>query len=879
VKAFRGPWTKGFWLAGVLGLAWSSAPVRSQEFGTGNLLEQVIEGCPRTPDPEAYRAMERKVLIRLMEAMRLGQVRDALAAAEALESCRRRQVRTGDLDPANTPALLREIHCFLPLVLFEQQRQVDEGVARRALEVCPAPPGSPPGDGGERAVRRWGERVRRHLLLTAFVEEPSEVFRRAMDRVEALRQAGLWPEIALPGKEALREPEEAQTETGDTPGEQEEEQQGQMSCHGEDDGPSDSAGTGGIQDGEEFEGSSGIQNPLMTAWVLATVAAEAEGRVEDLARALGREEDLCYHPMLEGMALLQQMPALPTSALRLAQNRLLAPVVTGSVATLVEELGRRFEGRDCPSLGALALLALQALSREQVSALVNRGEAPRLAGLWRRVDARVPVTGASQDRLRILQAMADGPAFPGQDVRRCEWSEVLLEGRSPGEALKVLEKAGTGAECVRPLRVRAWAAIEADRGKEDPGGTAAIRAWLTPPPEPEEVLQFLQEVSPEEVQRHLVRRLGRHVLAADVLGTQRKPVIRALVKLVDKNPGTPLADAALSVVRKARGWAETPGEEVMLDLIATRHFLGAGRKAQAQAAYRSALARIRPSMEEAVQALWIVTIQLLRERQDGWVREGRTRLAALPPSEPMIATAAAVELARRGMRDLAIRVMRGATDRAKEQRRDPSTMAALADTWLLLNLPEEARKATAGEGTDDPENAPDLLRARQAMAEKDYRRAMGILGAILDRDPGNHDVRYQRALARMLAGRAEEAEVDLRVCLRASPTSPIVIGALAYAQFDQGHYEEAEQSFRKALAIDEEEPDNLLGLALTLFRLGRLEAAREVWTGHLKDHPLFRGGMEAAEAAGYSYSDFQKKAWQEFLEALSAPRRDGKPGR
>ncbi|HOU54660.1 MAG TPA: tetratricopeptide repeat protein [Myxococcota bacterium] len=876
--AFRGARVGGWWLVMFLGLTWPLGALQAEEFGNGDLVAQVIEGCPRQPDPAAYQALERKILGALSWAMRRGEVRDVLAAAEALESCRRRQPRTQDFDPADTPALIREVHCFLPLVLFEQQHQVDDGMARRGLQICPEPPDRPPEGADEKAVRRWAERVRRHLLLSAMVGDPAEVLSRAMARIEALRQTGLWKEMvgAEDGGTTTEEDLLVQDLGAAPSGEEGEEGESSGEAGGEAPATEEPA-EADRDDEEEFPGTSGIQNPLMTARVLATAAALATGRSEDLARALGGDQALCKSPLLEGMTLIQRMLPFQTPALRLAQNRLLSPAVTGPIASLVEDLARRFPGKDCPTPGALALLALQSLSPEQVAVLVRRGETPRLAGLWRRVDDTVPVIGTAADRLVLLEALARGPEFPGQSQRRCEWARTLIEGGMAREALEVLEAGGFGAECGRSLRVWAWGTVEKAAGKGDDRGTSAIQEWLQPPPEPEEVLRLLQEATPEEVQRYLIDRLGRHVVRPGTPVAQRKAVIRALVKLVDKAPGTSLAGAALAWARKARGWAENPGEEVMLDLIATRHFLEAGRETQARGAYRSALARVRPSMEETVSALWVVTIQLLRERHDGWVREGRARLMAVPPSDPMMTSAAAVELARRGMRDLAITVMRHATDQTL---RTGGNRETLADTWLLLNRPEEARRVIAGGGTAGTgAEASDLLRARQAMAEKDYRKALGILGLLLDQDPGNTDLRYQRALARMLAGRAEEAEVDLRTCLRESPGNPMVLGALAYAQFDQGHYDEAEPSFRAALAIDDQEPDNLLGLALTLFRLGRLEEAREIWTSHLKGHPLFQGGVEAAEAAGYSYSDIQKQAWREFQKALASPDRDRKPGR
>jgi len=874
---FRGRtrWAAVWWLGCVAALAGAPLPAGAQEARLEDMVGEVIEGCPRQSDPAAYQVLERKILGRIREAMRMGMVREALSATEALESCRRRQARTRDFDPEQIPPLLREVHCFLPLVLFEQQHRVDEEMARRALQVCPTPPEAPPQGADEKAVRRWGERVRRHLLLAAMTAKPAEVLPLAMARYEALRKTGLWEDS--PAGSGPGESEDDGESFAPGPGDKDEPgvSSGEQDSGGE--APSGAAGRDAATgEGEDFLESFGFQNPLLTVQVLALAASMATGRIEEMARVLGGEEGLCSSRLVQGLALLQMLP-FQTSALRLAQNRLLGPEVMGTVAGQVEELARRFEGRECSTPGALALLAVQSLLPEQVTALVERGEAPLLARLWRQVAPNVEVTGGERERQAVLRELATGPEFPGQTERRSQWAVSLLQGGNPKGALEVLEKVPAGTAL--PVRVWAWAAVEAGEGQASARGTEAIRAYMQQPPEQEDVLELLERVSPVEVQRYLVRRLGRYALEAGRPVAERRPVLRALMKLVDKAPGSPLAEVALPLVRKGQGWAEDPGEEVMLDLVATRHFLAAGRAAQAQATWRSALARIRPTMGDTLNALWMVALQVLREGREAWVRQAGARLAALPPGEPSLVSAVSVELARKGMRDLAIRLLRGATEQARRQQRDAATMASLADTWLLLNLPEEARKVTEGIETPEGERGAALLKARQALAEKDYRKALGILGSLLAANPRDIDVRYQQALARMLAGRAEEAEEDLRVCLREGGPNPMVLGALGYAQFDQGRYEEAESSFEEALELDEKEPDNLLGLALTRFRRGRLEEAREIWSRHLKSHPLFRDGVEAAEAAGYSYSEVQKQAWREFVEALSLPPAKPKPGR
>ncbi|HOU53719.1 MAG TPA: tetratricopeptide repeat protein [Myxococcota bacterium] len=809
---------------------------------TTDLVSEVIRDCPRNRDPGGYQELEARTLDRVRLAISTGRIREAHAATEALIAChaRQQQSRRGQ----EFSERLRRTFCRVTLRLVEQERNASPEQVRRARELCPVPSESPPD--GENAIRRWGEDARRHLLFLSLVEDSSRTFREARDSARALRKTGLW--TGLLDEQGPPTSERSGVVLTDT-----------LSLEGD--------------DSEDFSWDRApgtTPNPLVTAETLLLASGMATNRLEEVFSLMGGQEALCRSTLLQDEHFLSRFPIEDRSALRLAVNHVLASGIPDPLAALLDQAQQRLPEEECPFNRFVAWLVASSLKGPDVDLLVSHQQAHVVARFFREIPALVKVPGSEASRQAILGYLLEPPPFEGQEDRRCELARSLLKTGSYQAALNLwAARSSEQAPCSLGLRIEAGLLLEMERGVEQEGLTSALTDLLSGSPASEDIQEVLSQPRPVEAQVLLVRRLGDLAVRKERDAPARHAVLRSLALLAQAQVGTPVAGKAIEFAMLG-GWEEDPEEMPLLLQVACRHHLLVHQPEQSREAWRGSLAALQPGMEKARDAFWMLTVWLVEQGYESWIRRDRSEWSRVLPSSPPIASQVALAMARRGLGDLAVQVLRHATMEMRTKRPlDASSRMVLADAWITLGRPDIAGTLLSSRGGPvGVEVISPTLLARKALAEHRYDAAIDLLTDLLSRQPKDPDGLYLRAMVWLVSGRPEQAEKDLLVCLESGQPSAALLGGIGFARFDQGRPAEAEESFRRALELKADSPDNQVGLVLSVFRQGRLEEARGIWEQTLRTHPLFRKGLDDAERAGYLYSPVEKKAWRDFHKAL-----------
>lgn len=288
-----------------LGIGFAAAQEhRSSSPADEDLIRWIGDACPSTPDLMAVVRLDQVAGKAVTDWLRTGRYRDAQRLAARYLDCLRglglgdSGGRAGgegggpeDEGPAAPRiAMLEQVLCFLPLVIFEVEQRVDADMTAQCLARCPRPPEDPPGD---RKV--WGESVRRYLHLVAAVRPPAEVLKAALSFLEALRKAGFpfpdrFPRPPRPhgqaSSEAQDEPASPAT-PGAAGGDGRVEQTGEAGSGDEVTGE-DASGEGSASGQSEDEDP----DPVFAAMVLGIGAAVAAGDLDGLLRVVGAGKEV-----------------------------------------------------------------------------------------------------------------------------------------------------------------------------------------------------------------------------------------------------------------------------------------------------------------------------------------------------------------------------------------------------------------------------------------------------------------------------------------------------------------------------------------------------------------------------------------------------------
>ncbi len=847
-----------------------------------DLTRWIGDACPSTSDLVALMRLDQVAGKAVTDWLRTGRYRDALALAMRYYDCLKRpglaEADTAALADgllAGRVAMLEQVLCFLPLVLIETEQKVDVELAAQSLARCPRPPLQPPED---RAA--WGEAVRRYLHLVAAARPPAVVFSEVMAYLQAMREAGFpFPERrrAPPtsGQEAERVPEDSEA------------------------GPPEEEGP----------------DPVFAAMVLGIGAAVADGDLDGLVRVVrageegsrtaggtgtgsveGDSTDVCSSPFLAALGIMQAvvgsssrsgvvlprraaLPILQVALVRRAPLDARMRTVRASIERFSRERGARgdkdapAEERPCVVLQVVASLVLGSLDNETFDRAVAEGKAQDLAMLVSATTIAVGLPGSPEARLSVLRMVADQAQTDDERGRWwCAVGDAALEAGRTGEAASAFGRASAfamepGKTCGPRGMLKA---LIADPGAKPERVVAAAEAFLATKPDAQDVYGLIAGAQGPPAKAAAIRALA--VAGRSGRGLV-EPVLEALVKVVDVDPGSEAARLALDAVARAGG-PERPEERVVFGLVSGRHHVVARQEDQAIRTLSEAFSLARPEAEGVKDG----TAALLR-----WLA-ANDHVRVLDRAVSMARRARAVDaivLAQVG----AIRGERGDRKRAKALLRlavlarptSPEDWLAVADAYARIGEPVLASAALEKAG---PEASWDrrhyMTKGRIEMDRRRYREAAAAYTKAADLARGECEPLFFRGLVRLLLGDAEGAAQDFEQCLALQEDSPSVLGGLAYAYFDQSVWDKAEHTFREALAKDERTADNHIGLALTLFRLGRLEEARKSYERAVQLEPAMGKGYAEAEKKGYVYSAIEKQAWNEMVRALRASKRRGR---
>ena len=148
----------------------------------------------------------------------------------------------------------------------------------------------------------------------------------------------------------------------------------------------------------------------------------------------------------------------------------------------------------------------------------------------------------------------------------------------------------------------------------------------------------------------------------------------------------------------------------------------------------------------------------------------------------------------------------------------------------------------------DPQRVQALLAEEQILRDaRQYREALDMLNAALERMPADKDLRYARALIAERLDMIPLAESDLRAVLKVDPKNVHALNALGYTLADRtDRYAEAQVLLTQALEIKPDDPFVLDSMGWLLYRQGnRAEAIK-----HLKRALTVRSDAEIAAHLG-----------------------------
>lgn len=809
----------GWALAATLLLAFVlPGPARADE-RVEDLATWIDGACKEKPGPDVLARIDQVAGKTVSDWLRTGRFRDAVTLANAYLACLERA--SGSADPIELDArmrALRQVVCFVPLVVFEGENRVDEGLAARAIARCPAPEAEPPADTAK--VKRWTEDIRRYMHLLAASGTPEEVSDFAGRYLAAFAKAGLVNP----------------------------------------DGASKSA-----DEAPEKRDPSEAPDPVFAVRVLAVGASVGTGSIDRLVAIAGGDEDACKSLFLAALGLLQSFRPQREAALPLVLHRLVGRAPIERLVAAHDAAAKRFEGKECAVPVLVASLAMASQSDAAVDRIVADGRTAALAHLAARVPSVLPIRGSLKSRIAVLEPLAAALAGADKGRRLCDLGQALLaDGRIDASARAFSEALPLLPEDARECAVigRLSAAFAAKSIDPVVAGESA-RAFLALGPGSPDVLDILRRVEGDANRTAAVAVLWK-VADTDAL---RAVVGEALVKLVDVDPGSGAASAAVATL-PPDGGRPAGEEQAIWWMIVARHHAAASATPQA----RQALARAFATKGAGREAVRGGTSALLR-----WFAV-RKKYDLLDEGVRLARKAKAVDAVL--MADLATIVGEVGEDaRAKKLLKlalalkpaDKEEWLSIASAYARVEDTARASDALARTGPQESWGAaPWMVLGRIEMVKKRYREAANAYGKAVDIEADECEPRFFRGLVRLLLGDPEGAEADFRKCMDQGEKSPAVLGGLGYALFDQSRFDDAGKAFDDALKLDDKSADNHLGRAFVLLRQEKPVEAVAAFRRASELEPAMAKGVESAEKKGFVYSEVEKKAWEDLVAAVRA---------
>lgn len=786
-----------------------------------DLIQWISGACPEAGDPEILVRLDQVAGKAVTDWLRTGRFRDALELALAYRGCLKGlEFVDGTSGFEDRIRSLRQIICFVPMVVIETEQKVDRDLLSRSLAECSAPTAIPPEDEGRKAD--WSEEVRRYIHLQAAVGSPSVVMDTSLRYMKALKAAGF------------------------------------------DDGGDRAIAP--VQPG----GATPDRNPdpLFASRVFVVGAAVASGDLDRLVSASGGKESACRSPFLAALGIMQAFQLSRQSALPIILKDLLARADFQVLSKVTREALARFDVKSCSIPGTVASLAMTTLTAEEVDRHVAAGGTDDLAMVASAAAAPAGIPGSIESRLQVLDRMVRS----GSGVDRGRWlcllGEAELEAGKNNEALSSFEEArGLLDEGSRWLAI--LGILRATLSVDGHGETAveAARAFLETGPRSLVIYETIVSQKDSGARAAAIESLFAAAIEmknADLNAS----LAEALIKVVDVEPGSEAAKRAVAGL-DVLGIPGDTEERVVWGLVAGRHHLEAEDARAAKAVLEKALKLARPNMESAVNG----TAALVR-----WLAVGKhyrllDRVIELAEANHLLGPGVLAQVSALvgeiGEKKRAKSLLKSASLLKPEKEHE---WLAIANAYARLNEPVLASGALSKVGPRADWGAgPWMTQGRIEMARTNYRDAATAYGKAADLARGECEPLFFRGLVRLLLGDSDGAERDFNRCIEMGDGSHQVYGGLGYSRFDQSRYEEALQAFAKALEMDADTADNHLGMALTYFRMGRSEDARKSFRRAVALEPVMEEGHAATEERGYVYSEVEKKAWEDMVDAMDSP--------
>jgi|GEM_PF-5916489 len=777
----------------------------------------VTRSCPREANISDLASFDQMVSKAIMSALRASDYRTAFRYAVDFKTC-----LTGLGEAVSTIfsgrlEVLDRVICAAPLGVFEVEQRIDPDLGKIAVSMCPKPPISPPK--GKEQREQWKDEVLRYLVLQASVGDLPFVRREALAYID---------------KQAIKQLVEVSKERGE--------------------------GEAGKQKAESEGGEPALDDDirqlLSQALILAVVASSALGDFADIVKLFPDEDALCTLDLLKMWILMHasvMAQKQPASALSLAIKRMVTTASLSDMVNTVKEVSEKY-GSKCVLVSAAATLALTSFGDEGIDRAVQEGQVNQIAYLLSKADVPM-VFGSAASREKVFVAVADESEGHAKVEAICQAGKAAAEDKRYEDALVHFQRALAiegNALCALAGKILALLAL-----KQNIGST--VTQFLKAKPSADDIQALLGSCSDEEQ----LTQLAQAIYKAN-MRIQDDNATRALIGLMDAKPGSKAADAVTGTVERLK--ATFPKDEkAIANLIAFRHHALMKREKKARLALTRAFLGVREPSEHLKEVSVRLAMYLLHNRHFSALKD----FLGVAVRKKVFAIQTLAEIAK----DLALlgerSTAKGLVARIeREGLQGKEVILAVAEAYSHLDMGEKALKIfekIGPEGTWDHRTY--FVKGRIEMGLKRYREAHAAFTKAYQL--GNEiDAIYFRGLTRLLMGDAEGAEQDFSKCIEMGFKTDAVLGGLAYAYFDGQKYEEAERTFREAIRLQEQSPDNYIGLALSLFRLNRLEEAKEAFDRACAYEKAMKMGYKEAEKKGFVYSDIEKKAWDEMLQAF-----------
>jgi len=787
----------------------------------------IAKGCPPDADMNALMSLDQAVSKAIMSALRAGDYRSAFRYAVDFQNCLKSLGEVVSLMFSGRLEVLDRVICGAPLGVFEVEQKIDPDLGHLAVSMCPKPADTPPQSKEE--WDQWRDEVVRYLVLQASVNDLAFVRREALGFID---------------REALRRlVEQSKVEKSQKPEQPEEREQ---------------EGKGAAPPAQQKPPSDSEKSEIVPqALIIAVTASAALGDFSDIVQLFPDKDSLCTFELLRLWFLLHASTIAqkqPPSALSLAMKRIATSVPLSDIVKTVKKASEAY-GPKCVLVSATASLALASLGGEGLDKEVQEGRVQEISFLVS--NAEIPVLlGSPASREKVFLALAGEKDGEEKALALCQAGQSAMEDKRYKDALAHFESAllvKKDALCGLSGKVLALLGLKQAVGD-------AITSYLQAKPSADDVQALLR--SCEDDQKLTL--LAQAVFKANSK-VQDENATRALIALVDAKPGTKPADAVVGVVDRL-GSGFSKDEKAIANLIAFRHYALMKRNDKA----RIALSRAYSGGEEPSDNLKQVSLNLAMFLLHNRHFEPLKDFLGVAVPKKVFANVALAQIAK----DLALLGERGMAKGLiarveKEGLEGKDLVLAVAEAYSHLDMGEKALKVFEKIGPEATwDNKVYFVKGRIEMGLRKYREAHAALTKAYQLGNNDLDAIYFRGLTRLLMGDAEGAEQDFSKCVEMGAKSAEVLGGLAYSYFDNQKYEEAERTFREAIALDEKGADNHIGLALSLFRLNRLEDAKKAFERACTYEKAMKAGYKEAEKRGFVYSDIEKKAWDEMLEAF-----------